>query len=97
VLGFVVLPMLLFFYSYRRRNILAIKIASVLTLLGIMLNRMNISIIAFQYDAAIRYVPTWQEFGVTLTIIFIELWVFRWIVTRMPVLRKSPDWVKDAH
>ena len=97
VLGFVVLPMLLFFYSYRRRNILAIKIASVLTLLGIMLNRMNISIIAFQYDAAIRYVPTWQEFVVTLTIIFIELWVFRWIVTRMPVLRKSPDWVKDAH
>lgn len=97
VLGFVVLPMLLFFYSYRRRNILAIKVASVLTLLGIMLNRMNVSIIAFQYEEAIRYVPTWQEFVVTLTIIFIELWVFRWIVTRMPVLRKSPDWVKDTH
>lgn len=97
VFGFVVFPMLLFFYSYRKQNILAVKIASVLTLLGIMLNRMNISIIAFQADIAERYIPTWQEFVVTLTIIFIELWVFRWIVTRMPVLRKSPEWVKDSH
>jgi len=97
VFGFVVLPMLLFFFAYRKQNILAVKIASVLTLLGIMLNRMNISIIAFQYDAAVRYVPTWQEFVVTLTIIFIEIWVFRWIIRRMPVLRKSPDWVEETH
>lgn len=97
MLGFVLLPMLLFFQSYRTYNIGMIKVASVLTLLGIMLNRMNISIIAFQYDATVRYVPTWQEFVVTLTIIFIEIWVLRWIITRMPVLRKSPDWVKNNH
>jgi Ni/Fe-hydrogenase subunit HybB-like protein len=97
MLGFVLLPMLLFFQSYRTHNIGMIKVASALTLLGIILNRMNISIIAFQYDAAVRYVPTWQEFVVTLTIIFIEIWVLRWIITRMPVLRKSPDWVKSNH
>jgi Ni/Fe-hydrogenase subunit HybB-like protein len=97
IIGFVLLPMLLFFQSYRTHNIGMIKVASVLTLLGIVLNRMNISIIAFQYDAALRYVPTWQEFVVTLTIIFIEIWVLRWIITRMPVLRKSPDWAKSNH
>ncbi len=97
IFGFVLLPMLLFFQSYRTQNIGMIKVASVLTLLGIVLNRMNISIIAFQYDAAVRYVPTWQEFVVTLTIIFIEIWVLRWIITRMPVLRKSPDWAKSNH
>jgi Ni/Fe-hydrogenase subunit HybB-like protein len=97
ILGFVLLPMLLFFQSYRTYNISMIKVASVLTLLGIVLNRMNISIIAFQYDAAVRYVPTWQEFVVTLTIIFIEIWVLRWIITRMPILRKSPDWVNNNH
>ncbi len=97
MLGFVLLPMLLFFQSYRTHNIGMIKAASVLTLLGIVLNRMNISIIAFQYEAAVRYVPTWQEFVVTLTIIFIEIWVLRWIITRMPVLRKSPDWAKSNH
>ncbi|MDD3637375.1 MAG: NrfD/PsrC family molybdoenzyme membrane anchor subunit [Bacteroidales bacterium] len=97
MLGFVLLPMLLFFQSYRTHNIGMIKVASVLTLLGIVLNRMNISIIAFQYDSVVRYVPTWQEFVVTLTIIFIEIWVLRWIITRMPILRKSPDWVNNNH
>ncbi len=97
MLGFVLLPMALFFISYRTYNITLVKIAGILSLLGIILNRMNISIIAFQWEAAVRYIPTWQEFVVTLTIIFIEIWVLRWIITRMPVLRKSPDWVKDEH
>lgn len=97
VIGFVLVPMILFYYSSRSKNTLWIKIASILTLLGIILNRMNVSIIAFRWDDAVRYVPSWKEFVVTLTIIFIEVWVFRWIVRRMPVLRKSPSWVKDSH
>jgi Ni/Fe-hydrogenase subunit HybB-like protein len=97
IIGFVLLPMILFYYSYRKRNISLIKVASIMTLVGIILNRMNISIICFKWDAAVRYVPSWQEFIVTLTVIFIEIWVFRWIVLRMPVLRKSPAWVKNSH
>jgi len=50
VIGFVFLPMALFYYSFRKRNILLIKIASLMTLLGIILNRMNISIICFKWD-----------------------------------------------
>lgn len=97
VFGFVVTPMILFFVSYRKQNTLLVKIASILTLLGILLNRLNVSMIAFKWDAVEKYVPSWQEFVVTLTIIFIEIWVFRWIVRRMPVLRSSPEWVNDSH
>lgn len=97
VIGFVIAPMFMFYYSYRYHKITLVKAASVITLLGIMLNRMNISIIAFRWDAAVRYVPSWQEIIVTLTIIFIELWVFRWIVRRMPVLRASPEWARGSH
>lgn len=97
IIGFVIVPMLLFFTSYRYRNTGMIKIAALITLLGIMLNRMNISIISFRWDAADRYVPSWQEFIVTLTIIFIEIWVLRWIVRRMPVLSKSPEWAHNNH
>ena len=97
ILGFVFVPMLLFCQSCIKPNQIVIKIAAVMTLLGILLNRMNVSIIAFRWDAAEAYVPSWQEFIVTLTIIFIEIWVFRWIVRRMPVIRKSPDWAKDKH
>ncbi|MCF8232075.1 MAG: polysulfide reductase NrfD [Bacteroidales bacterium] len=97
ILGFVVVPMLLFCHSCIKPNNVVIKIAAVMTLLGILLNRMNVSIIAFRWDAAEAYVPSWQEFIVTLTIIFIEIWVFRWIVRRMPVIRKSPEWADDNH
>ncbi len=97
VIGFVVLPMFLFFYGYRHHKTTVIKVASIVTLLGIMLNRMNISIICYRWDATERYIPSWQEFVVTLTIIFIEVWVLRWIVRRMPVLRQSPEWARNSH
>lgn len=97
IIGFVLLPMVLYFYSYRSGNIPLIKVAAVLTMLGIILNRLNVSVIGFRWDAAVRYVPSWMEIVVTLTIIFIEIWIFRWIVTRMPVLRESPAWARKEH
>lgn len=95
MLGFVLLPMMLFFYSYRRNNILLIKVAAVLTMLGVIMNRLNVTVIGFRWDEAIRYVPTWMEFAVTLAVIFAEIWIFRWVINRMPVLRESPSWVKE--
>lgn len=95
IIGFVLLPMLLFFSSYRNRNIFLIKVASVITMLGIILNRLNVTVIGFRWDMDIRYVPSWMEFVVTLAVIFTELWIFRWVINRMPVLRESPEWVKE--
>jgi len=92
---FVVLPMMLFFTSYRKKNINLIKIAAVLTMVGIIINRLNVTVIGFRWDAAIRYVPTWMELVVTLAVIFTEIWIFRWVVNRLPVLRESPSWVKE--
>jgi Ni/Fe-hydrogenase subunit HybB-like protein len=93
--GFVLFPMLLFFYSYRRNSIFWVKVAAILTMLGVILNRLNVTVIGFRWDAAIRYVPTWMELAVTLAVIFTEIWIFRWVINRMPVLRESPSWVND--
>jgi len=95
--GFVMLPMLLFFLSYRRNSINLVKVAAILTMLGVILNRLNVTVIGFKWDAAIRYIPTWMELVVTLAVIFTEIWIFRWVVNRMPVLRESPSWVNDKH
>ena len=97
MIGFVLLPMGLYFYSYRTNNQLLIRIAAILTMLGVILNRLNVTVIGFRWDSVIRYVPTIMEITVTLTVIFIEIWVFRWIINRMPVLRESPDWAKNEH
>lgn len=72
-----------------------IKLASIIAILGIIINRLNVTVIGFRWDADIRYIPSWMEFVVTLTVIFTELWIFRWVVNRMPVLRESPSWVNE--
>ncbi len=97
MIGFVILPMMLYFYSYRTNNQLLIRIAAILTMLGVILNRLNVTVIGFRWDAAVRYVPTIMEIVVTMTVIFIEIWVFRWIINRMPVLRESPEWAKKEN
>lgn len=98
MIGFVILPMILYFISYRTRNITLVKISSLVTMLGIIINRLNVTVIAFKWDAPTHYVPSWQEIVVTLTVLSIEIWIFRWLVRRLPVLRESPSWVPaDDH
>jgi Ni/Fe-hydrogenase subunit HybB-like protein len=95
MLGFVLIPMILFFISYRTGNINMIKVAAVITMLGVILNRLNVTIIGFRWDAAIHYIPSWMELVVTLAVIFTEIWIFRWVINRMPVLRDSPEWANE--
>ncbi|MBI5538510.1 MAG: polysulfide reductase NrfD [Bacteroidia bacterium] len=95
MLGFVLFPMLLFVYSYKKRSVFTVKLASILTMLGVIINRLDVTVIGFRWDAAIRYIPTWMELVVTLAVIFTEIWIFRWVINRMPVLRDSPVWVND--
>jgi Ni/Fe-hydrogenase subunit HybB-like protein len=92
MIGFVFIPMLMFFYSYRTGNIFLIKLAAILTMIGVILNRLNVSVIGFRWDAPVHYIPSWMEIAVTLAVIFTEIWIFRWVVNRMPVLRESPSW-----
>jgi len=84
----------LFTLGMRNANLRLIRVAAVLALVGIILNRLNISVIAFKWYAAVRYVPSWMEIAVTLAVISAEILVFRWIVNRMPVLRESPAWAQ---
>ncbi len=91
LLGLVLVPCVLFAFGARNRSTGIIKLAAVLTLIGVILNRLNTSIIAFNWYAVDKYYPSWQEIVVTLMIIFLEIWVFRWVVTRMPVYGSEKD------
>ncbi len=95
MIGFVFIPMVMFFYSYRTSNIFMIRFAAILTMIGVVLNRLNVTVIGFRWDAAVHYVPSWMEIAVTLAVIFTEIWIFRWVIRRMPVLRESPAWAKE--
>jgi Ni/Fe-hydrogenase subunit HybB-like protein len=94
VVGFVALPMVLFFVGVQRGSVRMIHVAAIPTIVGIILNRLNVSMITFKWYAHEREWPTWQEVVVALAIIFVSIWVFRWVVHRMPVLRDQPAWAR---
>ena len=85
VIGFVLVPAFMFAFGYRHRSLNIVKIAAVMALLGVILNRLNISIIVYRWYEVERYFPSWQEIVVTLMVICAEIWIFRWVVNRMPV------------
>ena len=89
VIGFVAAPAYMFVVSVKHRSVGVARTAAILTLIGIILNRLNVSIIAFNWNVPARYFPSWMEIEITLMIVFAEIWVFRWVVNRMPVLREA--------
>jgi Ni/Fe-hydrogenase subunit HybB-like protein len=95
VLGFVLIPCFLFIFGMKQKNRISVQIAAILTLIGIVLNRLNVSTIAFRWDAPVRYLPSWMEVEITLAIICSEIWVFRWVVNRMAVLKSPPEWAVE--
>jgi Ni/Fe-hydrogenase subunit HybB-like protein len=97
LIGFVLLPCILFLHAVRYQNVTVIRMAAILSILGIIINRLNYSVIAYKWYVPLsqRYIPSWMEIVITLAILFTEVWVFRWIVNRMPVLRESPAWATE--
>jgi Ni/Fe-hydrogenase subunit HybB-like protein len=89
LVGFVALPIILFLRGHNQGRLGMIRVAAILTLVGIVLNRLNVSVIAYRWYAPVPYVPSWQEVVVTLGVISAEIWVFRWVVSRMPVLDRT--------
>jgi Ni/Fe-hydrogenase subunit HybB-like protein len=89
--------MLLYAFGNRLGNAKLVRVAAVMSVLGVILNRFNVSLIAFNYDKAERYIPRWTEIWISVMIITIGVLIFRWMVNRMPILLKHPDYVNDEH
>jgi Ni/Fe-hydrogenase subunit HybB-like protein len=96
IIAFVLIPFRLYMHAVRYHSINAVKVASVLTLIGIVLNRLNTSVIAYNWQVAERYIPSWIEIEITLTVILFEIIVLRWIVNRMPILSDPPAWARET-
>ncbi|WP_035276247.1 sulfate respiration complex protein HmcC [Desulforegula conservatrix] len=97
LLGFVALPCLLYAIGVRDRNLKLIKWTSLLAVLGIILNRFNVSLVAFNWHLPSneRYFPHWMEIGISLFIVTLGILVFRFIVTRMPIFYEHPDYPEE--
>jgi Ni/Fe-hydrogenase subunit HybB-like protein len=90
LIGFVAMPAFFYAVGVRDKNIRLIRRTALWTVAGIVLNRLNVSVIAFnwQLPANQRYVPSWMEVATTVFIVTIGILVYRFIVTRMPILHE---------
>ncbi len=98
LIGFVALPCFLYAVGVRDRNLRLIRVTAAWTVLGVIVNRLNVCLIAFNYHlpSSQRYVPHWMEIAVSVFIVTLGILVFRFIVTRMPIFHEHPHY-RDAH
>jgi Ni/Fe-hydrogenase subunit HybB-like protein len=94
LLGFVALPAFLYAVGVRDKNPKLVRWTSVLAVLGIVVNRFNVCLIAFNWHlpSSERYFPNWMEIAISIFIVTIGLLLFRFIVTRMPIFYEHPDY-----
>ncbi len=94
LLGFIALPSFLYAVGVRDKNIKLIKWTAAWTVLGIMVNRLNISLVAFNWHlpSSERYFPHWMEIVISVFLVTVGLIAFRFIVTHMPILYSHPDY-----
>jgi Ni/Fe-hydrogenase subunit HybB-like protein len=94
LLGFVALPCFLYAVGVRDKNLKLIKWTAAWTVLGIIVNRLNISVVAFNWHlpSSERYYPHWMEIVISVFLVTVGIIVFRFVVTRMPILYTHPDY-----
>ena len=98
LLGFFGVSCLLYAVGAREKNVKLIRWTAAWTVLGVIVNRFNVSLIAFNWllPSSDRYFPSWMEIGISVFLITLGLIAFRFIVSRMPILHELPEY-KDSH
>ncbi len=89
VLGGIV-PMLLLFQKKVRNNALWLSGTQLLVVLGILFNRMNVAVTAFQLGTGVEYTPHWMEFVVSMGMVAIGVYAFSLAVRYLPVFPEGP-------
>lgn len=69
VVGGVILPLILFALPAMRRSRTALFWSALLVVLGLMLNRFNVSLIALMPRTGTIYFPHWMEFAISISIL----------------------------
>jgi Ni/Fe-hydrogenase subunit HybB-like protein len=80
-----VIPIIMLSIRKVRLSPNGLYLASVISLLGFITNRLNVSLIGFETYAGHHYMPKWTEFSVTLMIIAMGFALFGLAVKYLPI------------
>ncbi len=81
----VVLPLILFARGIRYNQVGLIRFAAFITIFGIVLNRLNTALIAFNWKLY-QEIPHWKEIAISVAIFALYIATYRFILYRLPIL-----------
>jgi Ni/Fe-hydrogenase subunit HybB-like protein len=81
----VIIPVILYPFRSFRETRAGILSLSILVLLGVILNRLNVTIFGMWASAGVSYFPTWMEFSITIGLISLGVLLYRLAVKFLPV------------
>jgi Ni/Fe-hydrogenase subunit HybB-like protein len=98
LLGFFGVACLCFAIGAREKKVQLIRWTAAWAVLGVIVNRFNVSLVAFNYHlpSSDRYFPSWMEIAISVFLVTLGLIAFRFIVNRMPILYEHPEY-DDVH
>ena len=92
LIGFGMVPFLLLAAGSRQENVGMVRFGAIATIVGVIMNRLNITLIAFNWNLPHREMFNLNEAIVVVSVFTMEVLAYRWIVNRMPVLSDHPDY-----
>lgn len=92
MLGGVIIPMIMLLTPKIRQSITGLFSAALMVVLGVVLNRINVFLVAYQplYPTK-TYFPSFMEIGVTVGLASVLILAYRWFVMTFPVITGEPE------
>jgi Ni/Fe-hydrogenase subunit HybB-like protein len=81
----VIVPMSLFAYAIHNKKMALIRFSAFLVVFGIILNRLNTSMLTFNWKLPYREIPHWREIVICITVYSIYIVTYRFILYRLPI------------
>jgi Ni/Fe-hydrogenase subunit HybB-like protein len=94
LLGFILVPAFLFVSAARNGNAKLVRYTGFLTVFGVILNRLNVSVIAYNWHLPFsqKYYPAWTELALTIGVLTMLVLAYRFIVNRMAIMYEHPEY-----
>lgn len=87
-----IVPLVLFTMAIRHDSAVYARIAAFIAVFGIVLNRINTALIAFNWKLY-QEIPHWRELAIVITVYAVYFVVYRFVLYRMPILY---TWKEEA-
>ncbi|MCX7988094.1 MAG: polysulfide reductase NrfD, partial [Thermodesulfovibrio sp.] len=88
IVGFILIPALILISAIKTKNALFVRISAFIVVVGVIVNRFNVSLIAYNWHIPLieKYYPTWMEIALSLGVVTLIVLFYRFIVRRMAIL-----------